>query len=86
MGLLLIEAFLCPPFPVRRGRTSGSMTFPDSKGQIQTVANKEREGLQRQERRSEETVQPWGRVLVPPQGTPITVSSELFIELKPPNK
>ena len=62
------------------------MTFPVSKGQIQTVANKEREGLQRQERRSEETVQPWGRVLVPPQGTPITVSSELFIELKPPNK
>ena len=86
MGLLLIEAFLCPPFPVHRGRTSGSMTFPDSKGQIQTVANEEREGLQRQETRSEETVQPWGRVLVPPQGTPIRVSSELFIELKPPNK
>ncbi|KAI4548696.1 hypothetical protein MG293_001026 [Ovis ammon polii] len=34
-----------------RGQTSGSMTFPDSKGQIQTVANKEKEGLQRQERR-----------------------------------
>ena len=86
MGLLLIEAFLCPPFLVGRGRTLGSMTFPDSKGQIQIVANKEREGLQRQERSSQETVQPWGRVLVPPQRTHITVSSELFIELKPPNK
>ena len=63
------------------------MTFPDSKGQIQTVADKEKEGLQRQERSRRETiVQPWGRVLVPPQGTHITVSSELFIELKPPNK
>ena len=86
MGLLLIEAFLCPPFLVGRGRTLGSMTFPDSKGQIQIVANKEREGLQKQERSSQETVQPWGRVLVPPQRTHITVSSEVFIELKPPNK
>ena len=39
----------------------------------------------RQGRSGQETiVQPWGRVLVPPQGIHIRVSFELFIELKPP--
>ena len=54
------------------------------KGQIQTVANQGREGMQRQGRGSQETiVQPWGRVLVLPQGMHITISFELVIELKP---
>jgi len=44
---------------------SASLTFPESKGQIQTVAHQRREGMQRQERRSQETiVQAPGRVLV----------------------
>ena len=41
------------------------MTFPESKGQVQTVANQGREGMQRQGRRSHETAQLWGSVLVP---------------------
>ena len=46
------------------------------KGQIhRTGANQGREGMQRQGRRSQETmVQPWDRVLVPPQGIHRTVS------------
>ena len=37
--------------------------------QIQTAANQGREGMQKQRRSSQEKiVQPWGRVLVPPQG------------------
>ena len=55
------------------------------KGQIGTVANQGREGMQRQGRASQETiVQPWGRVLVPPQGIHINNIFELFTELKPP--
>ena len=46
-----------------------------SKGQVQTVANQGREGMQRQGKSSQETiVQPWVRVLVPPQGIHITIS------------
>ena len=42
---------------------------------FQTVANQAREGMQRQRRSSQETtVQPWGRVLFPPQGVHITIS------------
>ena len=56
----------------------GSLSFPhcwlqapwpslSSKGQIPTIANLEREGMQRQGRGSQETiVQPWGKVLVLP--------------------
>ena len=44
--------------------------FLSSKGQVQTVANQRREGMQRQGRSNSETiVRPWGRVLVPSQGT-----------------
>ena len=42
---------------------------------FQIVANQGREGMQRQGRSSQETiVQPWGRVLVPPQGIHIAIS------------
>ena len=56
-----------------------------SKGQVQTLANQGRERIERQGRNSPETmVQPWGRVLGPPQGICITVSLRSSAELKPP--
>ena len=52
---------------------------------FQTAATQGREGMQRQGRNSQETlVQPWGRVLVLPQGICITISLSSFTELKPP--
>jgi len=49
------------------------MTF--SERQITTAANQGREGTQRQRRNSQETmVQPWGRVLVSPQGICFSVA------------
>ena len=54
-----------------------------SKGQIWTLANSGKEGMLTQGKGSQEiTVQPWGRVLVPPQGIHIAVSLS-SIELKP---
>ena len=51
-----------------------------SRGQVQTVFNQERGGDEEtREAQSEETrVQPWGRVLVPPQRIHRTVSFEVF--------
>ena len=49
---------------------------PRCKRLIQTVANQGRERMQeRGGSRQEITVQPWGRVLVPPQGIYRTISS-----------
>ena len=51
---------------------------------FQTVVNQGREGIQRQGRSSQKTiVQPWGRVLVPPQGIHITISLGSSAELNP---
>ena len=59
------------PFLVCRGQPPTSMTFPESKQQVQTVTNQGREGMQRQGRSSQETpAQPWGRVLVPQELKP----------------
>ena len=68
------------PFRVSRSLFAGNRLQPPRpslkpSGQIQTVAKQGREEMQRQGRRSQETtVQPWGRVLVPPQGIHITIS------------
>ena len=51
-GLLGMEAFLCPLLLVCRGQPPTSMTFPESKRQVQTVANQGREGMQKQGRNS----------------------------------
>ena len=60
---------------------------PSSEGQVQTVANQGREGMQRQGRRSQDTiVQPWGRVLVPPQGIHITISLSCFADTEIPTR
>ena len=68
------ENFPCPPFLVGN-RLQPPWPSLSSKGQIQAFANQGREGMQRQGRGSQETiVQPWGRVLVPPQGIHITIS------------
>ena len=62
-----------------------SRPFLSSKAQVQTIVNQEWEGMQRQGRGSQETiVQPWGRVLVQPQGINITISLSSSTELKPP--
>ena len=51
---------------------------------FQTAANQGREGMQRKGRSSQEMiVQLWGWVLVPFQGTCITISLNSFTELKP---
>ena len=51
---------------------------------FQTVAHQGREGMQGQGGSSQETtVQPWGRVLIPPQGTHTTISLSSSAELKP---
>ena len=66
--------FIQPPWP--------SLS---SKGQVQTVANQGRQGVLGQGRSSQETtVQPWGRVLVPPQGVYITISLSFLQILKLP--
>ena len=52
---------------------------------FQTVANQEREGMQRQGRSSQETiVQPWDNVLVPPQGIHMTMSLSSSVAQNPP--
>ena len=64
---------------------SASMTFPEFQWAVPTVANQGREGMWRQGRNSQETiVQPWGRVLVPPQGRYITISLSCFAETETP--
>ena len=77
--------FCVPHFLFVGNRLQSPWPSRSSKGQIQTVANQGREGMQRQRRSSQETrVQPWGRVLVPPQGIHISVSLSSSTELKPP--
>ena len=66
--LLGIEAFLFPHFLFVGNRLQPPPPSLSPKGQIRTVANQGREGIQRQHWGSQETiVQPWGRVLVLPQ-------------------
>lgn len=59
---------------------------PSFKGQVQTVANHGREGMQRYGRNSQEIVQPWGRVLILPQGRHTTMSLSCFADTEPPTK
>ena len=74
-GLLSWNPFLVLYFLFVRNRLWPPWTTPSSKGQIRTVANQEREGMQRQERNSQETiVQPWDRVQVLPQKIHIKIS------------
>ena len=52
------------------------------KGQTQKIANQRREGMQKHGKNSQETtVQPWGRILVLPQGIHVTVFLKLCLEL-----
>ena len=68
--------FIQPPWP--------SLS---SKGQVQTVADQGREGMQRQGRSSQDKiVQPWGRVLVPPQGIHVTISLSCFADTETPTR
>ena len=80
MGLLDIKAFPCLLFLVCKQQTPASVTFPEfQRADLNSCSpNKVEDAETRQEQ------QPGGRVLAPPQGIHITVSFELFIELKPP--
>ena len=79
MGLLGTKAFLLFPHFLFIGCIQ-----PPQPSLSPKVANQGREGIQRQGRNSQETiVQPWGRVLVPPQGMYIF---ELFNRTKILNK
>ena len=61
------KPFRVPSFLLVGNRLQPPGPSLSSKGQIWTVANQGREGMQRQGRSSQETiVQLWGRVLVPP--------------------
>ena len=70
MGPSWIQKPLCVPhFWLVGKRLQPPRPSLSSKGQIPTVANQGREGMQKQRGSSQEAiVQPWGRVLVPPQG------------------
>lgn len=58
---------------------TASQTLGSSKGKIQTVANQVREGMQKQRRSNQGTIeQPWGRVPVPSQGIYISNIFEFF--------
>ena len=78
VGPLGREVFLCPPpFLVFREQTPSSMTFPGPQraDSNSCSSGKWGRGMQRQGRSSQETiVQPWGKVLVLPQGIYITIS------------
>ena len=63
------KLFCVPHFLFAGNRLQPPWPSWSSKGQVQTIADQEREGRQRQGRSSQETiVQPWGRVLALPQG------------------
>ena len=77
IGLLGTKTFPCPAFSCLQeiGFIQPPRPSRSCKGQVQTVADQGREGMQRQGRNSQETIpQPWGRVPVPPQGIHITIS------------
>ena len=89
VGLLDTKAFLCPTFSWLQEIGFIQPPWPSlsSKEQVQTVANQGREGTGRQGRSSQETiVQPWGRVLVPPQGIHITISLTCFADTEIPTR
>ena len=78
MRFLGTHAILQPPFPVFRGKASATIMFPEfQKGESGR-------GGDADTRSHETTVQPWGRVLVPPQEIHRTVSLSLSAELKSP--
>ena len=79
------KSFCVPHFLFLWNELQPPLPSLSSKGQVQTIANQGREGMQRPERSSQETiVQLWGRVLVPPQGIFITISLNSSAELNPP--
>ena len=93
VALLGTKTFPCPTF--LDCRKWASFSFYDlpwvptvaTVGQVQIGANQGREGMQRQGRNSQETiVQPWERVLVPPQGTFITIFLSCFAGTETPTR
>ena len=79
------KSFCVPHFLFLWNELQPPLPSLSSKGQVQTIANQGREGMQRPGRSSQETiVQLWGRVLVPPQGIFITISLNSSAELNPP--
>ena len=75
-GLLGTKAFLCPPFIEYRKLASFSIQ------DLPWVSRMQRQGRNSQER----IVQPWGSVLVPPQGVHRTVSLSCFANTETPTR
>ena len=65
------KPFFVPRFLFVGKRLRPPRPSPRSKGQTLAVSNYGREEMQKQRKNTQEiVVQPWGRVLVPPQGMP----------------
>ena len=76
MGLLGLSV---PPFLFLGNKLQPPWPFLGSTGQVQTVSDQGREGMLGPGWRSQDTiVQPWGRVLVPPKASHITIFLKLL--------
>ena len=79
--------FRVPSFCVGNTLHSASLTFPEFQGADSKSCLSGEGGTQKQRRGSQEKiVQPWGRVLAPPQGIHRTVSLSSSAGTKAPTK
>ena len=86
MGSWELKSFRVLHFLFIRNRLQPPWTSLSWKAQVQTVPNQGREGIQRQERNSQETTsQLWDSVLILPQGIHIKTSLSSSAKLKSPN-
>lgn len=75
---------LCSPFLFVGNRLQSPRPFLSSKVQIERGAFQEKGGDSETRKEKLRTImQPWVRVLVPPQGIHVTISFELFTKLNP---
>ena len=74
------------PPPPTRYKTLYVLPSMRSKGQIQTVSNQGKEGLQRQGRSQETEVQLWGWGRVPPQGLQLAISLSCSADSETPTR
>ena len=88
MGLPGTNPFCVPHFLFVGNRLhSASMTFPEFQRAGSNSCSPGSEGMQKQGRSSQEIiVQPWGRVLVPPQGIYIKISLSSSAATKAPTQ
>ena len=82
------KPFWAPYCSIRENRLhSASWPSMSSSGQAQTMAQRGREGMQRQGKSSQETVAQFvGRVLVPSQGIHLRISMNCFADSETPSR